>query len=143
MNAATPEIQNLARRLIAMEAARLGNDAGEETTRACDRLRGPLAKLAGMAGFRSLMARALALAKAEAPWLESVNVRSDGTLEGFSEASNRTDAPRGMESGTAIVAHLLALLVTFIGEPLMLRLVRDSWPDAATDRIHLRPEGQS
>jgi hypothetical protein len=28
------------------------------------------------------------------------------------------------------VAQLLGLLVTFIGEPLTLRLVRDAWPDA-------------
>ena len=30
-----------------------------------------------------------------------------------------------------VVAHLLGLLVTFIGEPLTLRLVRDAWPDAS------------
>ena len=30
-----------------------------------------------------------------------------------------------------IVAQLLGLLVTFIGEPLTLRLVRDAWPNAS------------
>jgi len=40
------------------------------------------------------------------------------------------------------VAHLLGLLVTFIGEPLALRLVGDAWPDAAVDETDGRAGGQ-
>jgi hypothetical protein len=36
------------------------------------------------------------------------------------------------------VAHLLELLVTFIGAPLTLSLVRDKWPDASMDGTDLR-----
>ena len=39
----------------------------------------------------------------------------------------------GAEAAVAITAHLLGLLVTFIGEPLTLRLVREAWPDASLD----------
>ncbi len=39
----------------------------------------------------------------------------------------------GVEAAVAITAHLLGLLVTFIGEPLTLRLVREAWPDASLD----------
>ena len=39
----------------------------------------------------------------------------------------------GGEAAVAITAHLLGLLVTFIGEPLTLRLVREAWPDASLD----------
>ena len=143
MNTATPAIQNLARRLIALEAAR---DPSEEpvgeAVRACEKLRGPLAKLAGVAGFRSLMARAMALATAEVPWLDAVQVRADGSLEGFDAARLHQGAVPGGEAGVVVVAHLLGLLVTFIGEPLTLQLVRDAWPDMATDETDGRAGGQ-
>jgi hypothetical protein len=143
MNTATPAIQNLARRLIAFESARNPPDGtGGEAVRACDKLRVPLAKLAGVAGFRSLMARALALATAEAPWLASVNIRADGSLEKFEEASRQQDSGPGVEAGTVVVVHLLGLLVAFIGEPLTLRLVRDAWPDATVDETDPKAEGQ-
>ena len=51
-------------------------------------------------------------------------VRPDGTLDGLD------GLPHDADAGTSIVARLLELLVTFIGEPLTLRLVRDAWPDA-------------
>jgi hypothetical protein len=143
MKTAMPAIRNLARRLIAFESARNPPDGmGGEAVRACDKLRVPLAKLAGVAGFRSLMARALALATAEAPWLASVNIRADGSLERFEEASRQQDSAPGIEAGTVVVVHLLGLLVAFIGEPLTLRLVRDAWPDATVDEADPRAEEQ-
>jgi hypothetical protein len=129
MNAATPAMQNLARRLIASEAARNPFDGAVGAMRACDKLRAQLAKLAGAAGFRSLLARAVALAIAEAPWLESVRVDADGALEGFEAASAPQSAAQREAGGAAVVAQLLGLLVTFIGEPLTLRLVGDAWPE--------------
>ena len=39
----------------------------------------------------------------------------------------------GADAAVAIIAHLLGLLVTFIGEPLTLRLVGEAWPDALLD----------
>jgi hypothetical protein len=94
-----------------------------------------------VAGFRSLMARAMALATAEAPCLKSVQVRADGSLEGFDAARLRQEAVPGGEAGVVVVAQLLGLLVTFIGEPLTLRLVRDAWPDALVDLTDRRAEG--
>jgi hypothetical protein len=134
MNKATPAIQNLARRLIALEAAgdpSIGLVA--EAVRACAKLRAPLVKLAGVAGFRSVMARAMSLARAEVPWLDSVQVGADGSLEGFDPAGRQQGAASGGEAGVVVVAQLLGLLATFIGEPLTRQLVRDAWPDAAMD----------
>jgi hypothetical protein len=136
MNTATPAIRNLARRLIALESARAPSDGLiDEAVQACDKLRVPLGKLAGVAGFRSLMARAMALATAEVPWLESVQVRADGSLEGFDAARLPQGAVPGGEAGVVVVAQLLGLLVTFIGEPLTLRFVRDAWPDASVTEM--------
>jgi hypothetical protein len=125
MDTISPAIRGLAGRLIALEAGcatpRRPDDA---SSRACERLRVPLAKLVGAEGFRSLMARALAIAKDEDPSLDGLRVRPDGSLEG----ADRDGRGRDAESGDVVVARLLGLLVTFIGEPLTLRLVRDAWP---------------
>jgi len=142
MNPAMPAIQNLAGRLIALEEARDPSDGqGGETVRACEKLQAPLVKLVGVAGFQSLMARAMALATAEVPWLKSVQVRADGSLEGF-EAAMRQGAVPGGGAGVVLVAQLLGLLVTFIGEPLTLYLVRDAWPDVLGEETAVRTGDQ-
>ncbi len=38
------------------------------------------------------------------------------------------------------MVHLLGLLVTFIGEPLTLALVREAWPDISLDEPHSTTE---
>ena len=133
MNTIPPAIKALARRLIAFEATRNPSDGPVgATSRACDALRGPLAKFVGADGFRSLLSRALALAKVEIPSLGSVQMRPDGSLEGLEGVEQNQDA------GAVVVTQLLGLLVMFIGEPLMIRLVQDAWPDATvaeTDRM--------
>ncbi|WP_171475798.1 hypothetical protein [Frigoriglobus tundricola] len=129
MSTVTPAIRDLARRLIALEAARDTSPGAypSAAVRVCHRLRAPLVRLAGVAGFRSLMSRALAIAKTEVPSLAVAQVCADGRLEGL----EGLQPDEGVESGAGdtIVARLLDLLVTFIGEPLTLRLVRDVWPD--------------
>ena len=139
MNKITPAIDHLSRRLIAIEAAR---ESSEEpigiTTRACGRLQAPIAKLVGSAGFRSLLSRALAMAKAEIPSLNAIHAEPGGSLKGFDGIGRAEEA----EVGVVIVAQLLGLLVIFIGEPLMLHLVRDAWPDATLDETALRGEGR-
>ncbi len=134
MNTPAPAIQNLARLLIALEAAHEpSNGQFGGALRTCDKLRTPLARLAGVGGFRSLMARALALATAEVPGLKSVLVKPDGSLEGFETAQVHPSSGLGVDPGVVVVAQLLGLLVTFIGEPLTLHFVRDAWPNASFD----------
>ncbi len=132
MDPTSPTIEGLARRLIAFESTRKpsGGAAGV-AMRACGALRGPLAKFVGEAGYRSLLSRALAIAKAEAPSLGPASVGPDGSLEGLEGLGRDQDA----DAGAVVVARLLGLLVTFIGEPLMLRLVLDAWPDAGEAEI--------
>jgi hypothetical protein len=142
MSTASPEIQDLARRLLAFAAADdNSSDAGVDVAaRVIEELRLRLIKLAGVDGFRSLLSRALTQAKAEVPSLNIVQIRSDGSVEGFDgiEGSHVTGA--ATQAGTVLVAHLLELLVTFIGAPLTLSLVRDKWPDASMDGTDLRTE---
>jgi hypothetical protein len=142
MSTASPAVRDLARRLLAHEAARAHAPDGrvEAAGRVLEELRVRLSKLMGVVGFSTLLSRAVALAKAEAPSLESVQVRTDGTLEDFGPAG-QDEAPGTRASrGVVLIAHLLELLVTFIGAPLTLRLLRDAFPEAQADEIDLRNE---
>ncbi len=142
MSTASPEIQDLARRLLAFEAAdkNLSDARAEVAVQVIEELRMHLIRLAGVDGFRSLLSRALTLAKAEVPSLNTVKVLADGSLEAFDGIEQSQEAGAAGQAGTVLVAHLLELLVTFIGAPLTLRLVRDKWPDASMDKADLRTE---
>jgi hypothetical protein len=92
----------------------------------------------GAAGYRSLISRALTLAKNDAPSLEKVQVKEDGSLE----RTGALESHQGMDDagGAVLVAQLLSLLVTFIGPALTLRLVRDLWPDAPFEEMNSATE---
>ncbi len=122
-SADNPETRDLARRLLAHEGAAESpsRTAMPAAVHVCDKLRRPLSTLAGAAGFRSLLARAVAMAKHEAPILDAVKVQEDGSLQGMTAES--------AEAGDILVAHLIGLMTTFIGQPLTLRFLHDVWPD--------------
>ena len=54
-----------------------------EGVRVCEKLRISLTRFAGADGFASLLRRALALARAENPSLQTVTVKPDGSLDGL------------------------------------------------------------
>ena len=89
----SPSMRDLARRLLAVEAAsQTATDAHvHEAVRVCEKLRISLTRFAGADGFASLLRRALALARAEVPSLQSVTVKPDGSLEGLEAARGRCD----------------------------------------------------
>ena len=94
--------------------------------RVSEKLRRRLSTLAGPAGFRALLARALTLAKAEVPAINGIRVKPDGSLDGFCEIKDLVQAEA---FGIEILAQLLGLLSTFIGQHLTLNLLVDEWPD--------------
>jgi len=125
----------LARRLLTYEAAAGKNSVSTESVafRVCEKLRQPLCSLAGVAGFRSLLSRALTLARAEAPSLSAVQVGADGSLKGLDELGPQRDKDMSKEGGAILIAQLLGLLLLFIGEGMTLQLVQDVWPESALD----------
>ena len=143
VNPATPVIQNLALWLLAQEVS-AGKPSEVKMYAAfcvCEKLRQALSTLAGVTGYRSLISRALTLAKKEAPSLGEVQVKEDGSLErtGAIELQQCMDEA-AKKGGTLLVAQLLGLLVTFIGQALTLRLVRDLWPDAPFEDMNSETE---
>ncbi len=98
--------------------------------RVSEKLRHLLSTLLGAAGFRALLARALHLAKARAPELSAVEVKTDGSLAGLSKVLRHSRSTPTAKAEVMLITELLALLDTYIGEALMLRLVQDVWPKA-------------
>ena len=132
MDTSSASMRDLARRLLAVEAASQSATGVQvhEAVRVCEKLRISLTRFAGSDGFTSLMRRALALARADVPSLQIIKLKPDGSLEGC-EALAVAATNGGSEAVVAIIAHLLGLLETFVGEPFTLRLVREAWPDAS------------
>ncbi|GAC1633211.1 MAG: hypothetical protein NVS9B14_07570 [Candidatus Acidiferrum sp.] len=130
-----PKSRHLAQRLISYEAVADKNSEPAESAafRVCAKLRDPLIIFAGVDGFRSLLSRALTLASAEAPNLSAVTVAADGSLNGQTEFALLCSKAQARDGGVVLIAQLIELLLTFIGEGLTLHLVQDVWPEAAFD----------
>ena len=127
----TPKVRVVARRLLAHESAsskRKDSDASVPFL-VCEKLRAPLAKLMGVAGFHSLLARALTLATVEVPALRALRIAPDGSIASTPTSEPAHD-PRTRAAGEiALTAQLLGLLITFIGPALTQRLLLDVWPE--------------
>jgi hypothetical protein len=132
MQKPSPSTRDLACRLLA--ASRNGEDPHlADPAVVIERLGASLSRLAGAEGFASLLRRALTLAGMESQALRLVRVDPDGRLQGLEEWALAPGAEARTEATIAVTAHLLELLVTFIGEPITLRLVREAWPDLPLD----------
>ena len=116
-------IRELAHQLLVYEEVEVDPTmAGTHAvSRVCGKLRRPLSTLVGAAGFRSLLSRALTLAKQEASMLGAWEVSSVGSLQMHSG--------EGSQLGAVLIAHLLGLMVTLIGESLTLQILNDIWLD--------------
>jgi hypothetical protein len=120
-------LRDLAIRLLAAEA---GNGEGSQDAAAlkvCGKLGDLLSDLAGSEGHRSLFTRALSMARADVAWLSQISVDADGSLQGM-ECRSEVSRNEVIEGETLLIAHILGLLGVFIGEPLVLQLVREIWP---------------
>ena len=146
MSISVPAMQNLAQQLLAFDLASREPVGTYQAAWACERLRIPISNLAGSSGFISLLSRALTLAQRQAPALKRLRVGFHGALE-VSDESTQDGATidisgDGMREGVTLLAELLGLLVTLIGKPLTLRLVRDAWPEEFTLAGTLKGEEQ-
>lgn len=139
MSQATPLMRSFAKRLIGHEAG--GNKSAPPHPPAgfqsCEMLRLHLTTLMGSAGFRTLLLRSLALALREVPWLRAVRVKADGALEGLEELQAKLDRDTFLEGGVVLLAHLLGLLIAFIGGNLTVRVVREVWPKIPLNDLEL------
>lgn len=140
MRQPTPDIDDLARRLLAQEGG--GGQDSEEAVAAAEqvlrKLGEPVSLLVGRAGFHSLLARAVNLSASESPMLRGFEAErlQEDSLQGIRATLPGRDPAEVQEAMVSVVANFVWLLVTFIGRNLALRLVSDTWPElpAADDQ---------
>lgn len=119
--------RELARSLVASEAMANESSSHSETAalRVYERLRRQLGAPVGPDGFHSLANRALALARSESPRLRAVQVMANGTLRGLTEVESQSNLGDDGEAGIILIAQLLGLFLTLLGEATTLRLIED------------------
>ena len=119
--------RDLARKLIAgeVDASTTSLQTQPATMRVYERLRRQLGAPVGAEGFKVLASRALALAKLESPRLSVVQVTQNGDLRGLGEVESQPGKEEYGEAGIILIAQLLGLFLTFLGETTTLRLVED------------------
>jgi hypothetical protein len=125
----TPTTRNLAKQLLALERDETVSEMSNvhAIRCVCDKLRCPLATLAGAAGFRSLLERALTLSKQECQVLDAWAVEPDGSLRGLDDET--------AQWGVVLIAQLIGLMITFIGESLTLQLLQNAWPNLPCSEV--------
>jgi len=130
---ATPSHHALARWLLTTEVVGAEGPlaAPAAAERVFQKLSKRLAQLVTLVGSDALLARAVHLSRVEFPFLDGAQItRSDDSL-----TLRLGDSGKGAESGQvaegfeAVLAILIALLVSFIGVDLTLHLLREVWPE--------------
>lgn len=139
VNAPAPAVRRLGQRLLLLELEQgeVGVDGRPDVTavaaaaeRAARKLGQPLARLVGVAGCQALLTRALHLAGREWPFLDGVRAAAAPArgLAGLGEALQGADPTQARDALASVLAYLVWLLVTFIGNDLALHTVREAWP---------------
>ena len=130
MEKPSPSTRELARILLAAHLPATDPHGPPGVALVNENLRKSLIEFAGAEGFGSLLRRALALSSAQVPALQNARVRADGHVEGIE--SPLAQVGTAWESAAmAVTVQMLELLVTFIGERLTRRLVREACPDTS------------
>jgi hypothetical protein len=132
-------MRDLAIRLLS-EAGSLGEER-PAAAHVLERMDAVLWRVAGQVGSRTLMQRALAMARAEAPTLTGLRIPPDGPLAGAGWPLTTTTCSEPQHDQVVLVAQVLELLRIFIGERLTLQLVKEAWPelDQNSDVVPLDP----
>ncbi len=119
--------RDLARSLVASETNASVKSLQTEpaTVRVYERLRRQFGAPVGVDGFQALASRALALARSESPRLNAVQVTPEGALRGLGEVETHSGTDEDGEAGVILIAQLLGLFLTFLGEATTLRLIED------------------
>ena len=132
-----PALRQLALRVLAQHAGSAPDTEAlvAAVRRAYDDLARVSAPLIGQVGVDALTGRALHLAQRAHPWL--VHTREPeqwkGPLDQMVFCLEQQDPAVATEAAGAVLGTLTGLIVSFIGEPLTVGLLRQAWPDAFDD----------
>jgi hypothetical protein len=134
-----------ATRLLTQEGAGAGSaeERAVAAGRLYEKLFARLAPLIGDAGVRALFTRSVKLARVEFPSLDEISPDPLGRDAPAPEQElvrclGRLAPEAASEAATRVYATLIALMTTFIGERLVLRIIESAFPrtDERTDDRH-------
>lgn len=93
------------------------------------------APLIGHVGMDALTGRAVHLAQRQYSWLSGAlrPVQADGPFAQLTVCLKGQEPAAAADAATAVLALLIGLLVTFIGDSLTTGLLRRAWPDVLAD----------
>ena len=132
-----PTLRQLALKALAQRAGSAAGAAAlaAAAQRAYDDLARVAAPLIGQVGVDALTGRALHLAQRAHPWLVHTRAPEQwkGPFDQIIFCLEQQDPAVATEAAGAVFVTLTGLLVSFIGEPLTVGLLRQAWPDAFDD----------
>jgi hypothetical protein len=119
-------IRDWARRLIdsQLDAEPSSTQTVLATVRVYEKLRRQLCAPVGVDAFQTLASRALSVAKSLYPKLNKVHVTADGGLRGLDETDFLLDTDEDDKVGVILIAQLLGLVLTLLGEAATVRLIQ-------------------
>ena len=124
------ETNDIARSLLAYEAAGSTSEPTQSlAVRVCEKLRGPLCALAGVACYRSLIARALTLARSQTSSFGDLQVAEDGSLQSLGKPALQSDRHYASEADVLLISHSMGLILSLLGTAVTLQLVQDVFPN--------------
>jgi len=130
-NAAESRLSQLAEKLLKKEAAAAKPEEGKPVLeRVCAKMEKYLVTLAGVVGFRAVLARALLLSRPEVPWLKGVRVSEQGVFEDLRRAESDIAPSEIFRGETIVVSRILGSLVPLLGEPLTRACLDEVWREA-------------
>jgi hypothetical protein len=140
----SPMINNWARKLIASEVDANSTATQTElaTLRVYEKLRQQFRAPVGVDAFQALASRALSLTKSQFPRLNAVNVTANGGLHGLGQVEAPLPLGEDGEVGITLIAQMLRLFLTLLGEAATVRLIEDA-PLRNEVKVELDPKGTS
>jgi hypothetical protein len=131
------EIARRAMKAHAPGAAASAAAAADALQLSCGDLYRILETAMGPGGLNALLGRAIQLTARDYPWLSEVKpgATSDCALQGLADSAEGLEANEASEGYAALLATVMWLLMSFIGEDLTLRFVRHAWPKLSFSKL--------
>lgn len=132
MKSAVPSPLELAKLLLAAE---FDGDAAVALRSVYERIHTQLAPIVGARGVRALLDRSIKLAAREHQELRALALAVPGdtrNTEGLEQLLKGLETETAFLLGVSVVASLLALIMRFIGEGLVMQLLQRAFPQQVT-----------
>jgi hypothetical protein len=113
--------------------------AGQAACAALYRRLTPLVTSSGSQGF---LTRSLHLAREQYPFLQGLRggASPETCLEGLDEALRDVGSDDAYQALVLVLAHMIGLLATFIGDDLAMRILGEAWPNLPLESDEVQEE---